>query len=128
MCEPASPRRAFELSLLAAVLVACAAPGAVDAICTPEDFAAAVDRSGSALRAFNEEALPKLQEKLKQLKERRGWSDAEYEEKGLGNLRDARSSQFDTDAEELIVKIDTLGRPPAQSLPSSTPRASSCSR
>ena len=82
------------------------------ATCTSEDFAAAVDRSGSSLRAFNEEALPKLQEKLKQLKERRGWSDAEYEEKGLANLRDARSNQFDTDAEELIVKIDTLGRPP----------------
>src|SRR5205085_10784113 len=100
MCEPASPRRPFELSLLAAVFVACAAPGVLAATCTPEDFAAAVDRSGSALRGFNEEALPKLQDKLKRLRERRGWSDAEYEEKGLGNLRDARSNQFDTDADE----------------------------
>ncbi len=117
MREPASPRRLTGLSLLAALLFASAAPGAVAATCTAEDFAAAVDRSGSSLRAFNETALPALQEKLKQLKERRGWSDAEYEDKGLGNLRDARSNQFDTDAEELIVKIDTLGRPPPDKAP-----------
>ena len=66
MCDPALPRRLSGLSLLAALLVVCAAPGAMAATCTPEDFAAAVDRSGSALRAFNEEALPKLQDKLKQ--------------------------------------------------------------
>jgi hypothetical protein len=117
MRDPASPRRLTGLSLLAALVFISAAPGAIAATCTADDFAAAVDRSGVALRNFNEGALPKLQEKLKQLKERRGWSDAEFEEKGLGNLRDARSSQFDNDAEELIVKIDTLGRPPPDKAP-----------
>ncbi len=42
------------------------------ATCTAEDFAAAVDKSGAALRAFNAEALPKLQDKLKQLKDKQG--------------------------------------------------------
>ena len=42
------------------------------AACTADDFAAAVDKSGAALRAFNAEALPKLQDKLKQLKDKNG--------------------------------------------------------
>ena len=41
----------------------------------PSDFAAAVDKSGAQLRAFNAEALPKLQDKLKQLKDKKGWDE-----------------------------------------------------
>jgi len=82
--------------------------------CTAEDFAAAVDRSGAALRAFNAEALPKLKDKLKELKDKRGWGDAGYEEKALASIRDKRTAKFDDDAENLILKIDTLGRPPAE--------------
>jgi hypothetical protein len=84
------------------------------AICTPEDFAAAVDRSGAALRAFNAETLPKLKDKLRELKDKRGWEDSGYEEKALSKIRDARTAQFDADAENLILKIDTLGRTPEE--------------
>jgi len=84
------------------------------ATCTADDFAAAVDRSGAALRAFNAKALPKLKTKLKQLKDRKGWEDAGYEEKALASIRDKRTAKLDQDAEDLILKIDTLGRPPAE--------------
>ena len=69
------------------------------ATCTADDFAAAVDKSGAALRAFNAEALPKLQDKLKQLKDKRGWD----EEKALGNVRDDRTTKLDAEAEDLIL-------------------------
>ena len=82
--------------------------------CTAEDFAAAVDRSGAALRAFNAETLPKLKDKLRELKDKKGWKESAYEEKALATIRDTRTAQFDADAENLIVKIDTLGRPPAE--------------
>ncbi len=87
------------------------------ATCTPEQFAAAVDKSGAALRAFNAEALPKLQDKLKQLKEKKGWDDADYEENALASVRDDRTTKLDAEAEDLIVKIDQLGRPPEKGEP-----------
>ena len=101
-------------SAIAAFLAVLAAPGiARAASCTSEQFAAAVDKSGAQLRAFNSEALPKLQGKLKQLKDKKGWD----EEKSLGAVRDERTAKLDEDAENLIVKIDTLGRPPEKGEP-----------
>lgn len=110
-------RRSICVTLLA-VLLGFATLGAVQAAtCTADDFAAAVDRSGAALRAFNTETLPKLQHKLKQLKEKRGWSDPGDEAKALARIRDKRAAELDAKAEALIVKIDTLGRPPGDELP-----------
>jgi hypothetical protein len=98
------------LAVLAFFLVQGAAHAAT---CTAEDFAAGVDKSGASLRAFNAEALPKLQDKLKQLKDKKGWD----EEKSLGTVRDARTTKLDADAEDLILKIDTLGRTPDKGPP-----------
>jgi hypothetical protein len=113
-------RRTFLLSLsgaLLTVLAAASAPVSVAAApCTADDFAAAVDKSGSQLRAFNAEALPKLRDKLKELKDAKGWGD-DYEEKGLDSVRDARAEKFDAEAEALITEIDTLGRPPTDAAP-----------
>ncbi|MFA5901203.1 MAG: DUF1134 domain-containing protein [Hyphomicrobium sp.] len=86
--------------------------GAAQADCKAEDFAAAVDKSGAALRAFNADALPKLQQKLQQLKDKRGWNSPDDEEKALASVRDERTAKLDAEAEDLIVKIDQLGRPP----------------
>lgn len=103
-------RRSISSALLA-VAAAVLAHSPASAACTSEDFAAAVDKSGASLRAFNAEALPKLQDKLKQLKAKKGWSDSDYEEKALASVRDERTSKLDAEAEDLIVKIDQLGRP-----------------
>ena len=91
----------------------CVSGAARAEVCSSEQFAAAVDKSGAALRAFNAEALPTLRAKLKELKDKRGWDDAGFEEKGLATVRDQHSEKLDADAEDLILKIDTLGRPPA---------------
>jgi hypothetical protein len=107
MLRPITP------GLLAALALVLAHAGAVAATCKADDFAAAVDKSGAQLRAFNAEALPKLQDKLKQLKEKKGWD----EQKALDSARDDRTSKLDAEAEDLIVKIDTLGRPPEQGSP-----------
>jgi hypothetical protein len=104
-------RRSISSGLLAIAAVFSMQTSA-QANCRAEDFAAAVDKSGAALRAFNAEALPKLQAKLKQLKDKRGWDDADYEEKALASVRDERTAKLDQEAEDLIIKIDELGRPP----------------
>src|ERR1700674_5410761 len=106
----------FPSLALASILVLVAPDVARAATCTADDFAAAVDKSGSQLRGFNAEALPKLRAKLMDLKSAKGWGD-DYEEKGLDSVRDARAEKFDADAEELITKIDMLGRPPTDKQP-----------
>jgi len=104
-------RRSISSILLAAAVFALVQqPARAD--CKAEDFAAAVDKSGAELRAFNGEALPKLQERLKQLKDKKGWSDADYEDKAMATVRDERTAKLDAEAEDLIIKIDQLGRPP----------------
>jgi len=100
----------------AALFLLAPAPGSA-ATCVPDDFAAAVDRSGASLRAFNGEVLPQLQDKLKQLKAQRGWNDADGEEQAMALVRDERTAKLDAEAEDLIVKIDTLGRVPEKGLP-----------
>jgi hypothetical protein len=87
------------------------------ATCTADDFAAAVDSSGAALRTFNAEALPKLKDRLRQLKEKEGWTGAGYEEKALQTVRDKRTAEYDAKAEDLIVRIDTFGRPTPEQPP-----------
>ncbi len=79
--------------------------------CTAESYGAAVDAAAADIRAFNSDAQPKLQEKLKALKTKKGWSDESFEEKGLDYLRDARIAELDQKTSELYTKIDTLGRP-----------------
>ena len=121
-------------SILARSLRACVAGAARAEVCAPEQFAAAVDKSGAALRAFNAEALPKLRAKLKELKDKRGWDDADYEEKGLADRpRSAQRSSTPTPRTSSSRSIRSGGRPPtsrptARASPSSTRRASSCSR
>jgi len=105
------------LAFLAALLGLSINSAALGATCTPNDFAAAVDSSGAALRTFNAEALPKLKNKLRQLKDKKGWADADYEEKALQSVRDKRTADYDAKAEDLIVKIDLLGRPPSEQVP-----------
>lgn len=105
-------RRAIWFFILLAIVTARVGAPARAAACTAEDFAAAVDRSGAALRTFNAEAMPKLQSKLNQLKSRKGWTDTDYDEKTLTELRDEHSAKLDAQAEDLILKIDMLGRTP----------------
>jgi hypothetical protein len=109
--------KTLRLALLATLFGLCTNCVALGAPCTADDFAAAVDSSGAALRAFNAEALPILKNRLRQLKDKKGWTDAGYEEKALQSVRDKRTAEYDTKAEDLIVKIDLLGRPPSEQVP-----------
>ncbi len=99
------------LLLLAGLQLATTAPAFAQS-CTPEDFAAAVDNAGASLRTFNAQNAPKLQEKLRQLKAKRGWNDSEFEERSIDLLHDARIEELDRQASDILVRIDTLGAAP----------------
>lgn len=99
----------------AAALIA--APAARAATCSADDFASAIDEAGARLRAFNAEASPKLQAGLKKLKARKGWTGEDADDKALDLIQDKKMQALDQQADELLVNIDSLGRPPETSPP-----------
>lgn len=102
--------RKLGLLLLALGLAAWAAPAAAAEPCSVEELGKAVDEAGATLRAFNLANAPLLQSKLGQLRDKKGWSEADYEEKAHDFLADERTQSFDATANELLTKIDQLGR------------------
>ncbi len=77
--------------------------------CAPNKFAAAVDASGASLRAFNAEAQPKLKQRIRTLSDKKKWGE-DFEDKAYDYLQDGRITEFDMRSNELLDKIDTLGR------------------
>lgn len=110
-------RHALCTSALTLLIWSCGPGIAWAAKCSAQDLAAAVDNAGAALRSFNAQAMPKLQDKLRQLKTQKGWTRPVDEEKVLARIRDKHTAAFDAKAEDLIVKIDTLGRPKGNAPP-----------
>jgi hypothetical protein len=102
------PRLLRRIPILTLLLGWFAAPAMAQS-CAADDFAKAVDSAGAALRRFNAENAPRLQEKLKALKAAKGWSETDYEERAIEILHDARIEAFDAQSNELLAKIDTIG-------------------
>jgi hypothetical protein len=99
------------LMLLAlAVLAAGASPVAAQETCKREDFGTAVDSAGASLRKFNLEHQPKLNAKLEALRAKKGWKKTDSEDKAVEYLQDGRIGELDAQSNELLTKIDTLGR------------------
>lgn len=78
--------------------------------CTSDDFGKAVDETGALLRAYNQEALPKLQAKFRALAAKKGWKDDEADDQAVLALQDERIAKLDETANTLLARIDTLGR------------------
>ncbi len=110
--QPAPIRIAdMNSKLRTTILAAAVVLGATGAAlaCTEEDFGKAVDTAGGDLRAFNLASAPKLQARIAELKSKKGWGE-DGEEMAHDYLSDARMMEFDRSANDLLDKIDTLGR------------------
>jgi hypothetical protein len=101
------PLRRTILALSALLLTAS---GALAHACKKEDFAGAVDQAGASLRKFNLENQPKLNAKLEALRSKKGWKKTDSEDKALEYLQDGRIAELDAQSNELLTKIDALGR------------------
>ncbi|AHB48620.1 hypothetical protein W911_09805 [Hyphomicrobium nitrativorans NL23] len=118
-------RSRFGLALLGLAMVLALPPSHVRAeeACSVESFGDAVDDSAEALRAFSAETQPRLKQKLQELRDHKGWPDADYEAKGLALVHDQALDGFDAQAGELLGRIDTLGTPDA-----ANPGSASCAK
>ena len=91
-------------------LVAPAKPGTGGQVCAKADFEAVVDDAAGALRDLNLQNKPAFQEKLRQLKDKRGWTHDAFLKEAAPFVRDDKIAVYDQDSERLLTDISTLGQ------------------
>ena len=102
-------RTATALVALSAVLL-LAGSGTLSSqqTCSQSTVRAIVDETGRVLRHVHEEAKPRLDAGFLALKKRRGWSDADYQEKAAELLADDKMEALDAKAGDLLARFDRL--------------------
>jgi hypothetical protein len=78
--------------------------------CSKADFEAVVNEAGAALRDLNRQNTPAFQTKLRQLKEKRGWSDDQFLKAAEPFVRDGDIVAYDQKSEELLNRITGAGQ------------------
>jgi len=86
------------------------APGGGGQVCAKVDFEAVVDDAAGSLRDLNMQNKPAFQEKLRQLKDKRGWSHDEFLKEAAPFVRDDKIAVYDQQSEQLLNDISTLGQ------------------
>ncbi|MEI9899359.1 MAG: hypothetical protein WDN31_03650 [Hyphomicrobium sp.] len=80
------------------------------AVCGKSDFEAVVDDAAGALRDLNMQNKPAFQEKLRLLKDKRGWSHDAFLKEAAPYVRDDKIAVYDQESERLLADISTLGQ------------------
>ncbi len=91
-------------------LVAPPPPAAGGQVCGKADFEAVVDDAAGALRDLNMQNKPAFQEKLRLLKDKRGWTHDAFLKEAAPFVRDDKIAVYDQDSERLLTDISTLGQ------------------
>jgi hypothetical protein len=78
--------------------------------CSKVDFEAVVDEAGAALRGLAQQNTPQFQARLRQLKQKRGWSDEQFLREAEPLVRDERIAAFDQKSEDLLARITGAGQ------------------
>jgi len=83
-------------------------PARADA-CTRDTLRKVVDEAGARLRVITAETQPRIVAAVRRLKEKRGWTGPEGDEKAAAIMTDARTAEYDTKSATLLALIDELG-------------------
>ena len=93
--------------LLAAFNAACAL---AETPCSKADFEAVVDEAAAALRSLNHQNTPQFQARLRQLKDKRGWSHEQFLLEASPFVRDEAIAAFDQKSEDFLARITQGGQ------------------
>lgn len=105
----------LRLVLIHTVMVAGALAASAQApSCTKAEFEAVVDEAAAALRDLNQKNRPLFQEKLRELKQKRGWSDDQFMKDAAPLVKDAKTDALDQASGTLLAKITAMGQEGAQ--------------
>jgi hypothetical protein len=78
--------------------------------CSKADFEAVVDDAAAGLRDLNLKNKPAFQEKLRQLKDKRGWSHDQFLKEATPFVRDEKIAVYDRESEQLLSDISSDGQ------------------
>ncbi len=77
--------------------------------CSKSDFEAVVDSAAAALRDLNLKNRPVFQEKLRELKAKRAWSDDQFMKEAAPLVKDAKTDTLDSVSSTMLAKITAMG-------------------
>jgi hypothetical protein len=92
----------------AAVAIGAAAPVRAGD-CVKADFETVVDEAAGALRDLTAANKPKFQDKLRQLKDKRGWAHEQFMREAAPFVQDDKITAFDQQSNDLLAKIASGG-------------------
>jgi hypothetical protein len=95
---------------LGAWLLLAAAAHAQAPACTRADFQAIVDGAAATLRDLNQKNRPLFQEKLRELKAKRGWSNDQFLKEAAPLVKDDKIDGLDNTSSELLARISAMGQ------------------
>jgi hypothetical protein len=103
--------RAGLVGMIALVLaVANAVCALAETPCSKADFEAVVDEAAAALRSLNHQNTPQFQARLRQLKDKRGWSHEQFLLEASPFVRDEAIAAFDQKSEDFLARITQGGQ------------------
>ena len=105
-------RRLARLAAITALLVAfLGAPGAVEAVhaCERAAFEAVVTDAANALRDLNQKNKPPYQARLKDLRDKRGWTYDQFLKEAAPLVQDGKIAEYDERSSALLEKIQSMG-------------------
>ena len=85
--------------------------------CSKGDFEGVVDEAAGALRTLNQQNTPTFQGKLRQLRDKRGWSNDQFLKEAAPLVRDDTIAGFDQKSEDFLLRITTGGQTGASEAP-----------
>jgi hypothetical protein len=91
--------------VVGAVLVASIDDGGAQT-CERRDFEAVVDEAAKTLRTITHENTPLFQRKLRELKDKRGWSHDQFLKEGTPFVRDDKIVEFDTKSTQYLTRLN----------------------
>lgn len=77
--------------------------------CAKSDFEQVVDEAAGSLRDLNAVNKPKFQEKLRKLKDKRGWAHEQFIKEAAPFVADDKITAYDQQSNTLLEKIATGG-------------------
>lgn len=96
-------------------LILCGLAGSAAADCTRADFEGVVDTAAASLRDLNAANKPKFQDKLRQLRDKRGWNQDQFVTEATPLVVDERIASFDQQSAALLERIAVGGEAGAAS-------------
>ncbi len=107
-------RRIQGLALSLAWLSMAATCAHAQAACAKADFEAVVDEAAGVLRDLNLKNKPDFQDRLRLLKDKRGWTHEVFLKEAAPFVRDDQIAALDKASEDLLAKISSMGQEGAE--------------